>query len=273
MSSTSKKNGKSEDFSLISRERLLALYAGLLRCNTLDSFIAANLSVRRSPARTRSAASVAACIDRLPGDTIAVPPRDPLPAFVAGKSLDLILAGLRTPARQQRAAFTAEFHAAIAAARQHHRNGNRNIVIVFGRPATGRQWQTTLRTASDECLPIIFVCKGQSHLRAVWPPRHLPAINVDRDDVVAIYRVASEGIAHARRGNGPTLIECVPWYLDVNSEPSSAVAKMEAYLLQKGISPARCKARVAADIASELASAGSAAGMAVSSAHAESYVA
>lgn len=253
MPSTSKRSRQNKDFSLISREKLLTLYAGLLRCRMLEDFVAQNVPARRSASRTRSAAAVAACAGHAPGDEFAAPPRDFLPAFVKGEDLAAIFSALHTPADAQRTQFSKQLHAALAAARKHHENGNRNIMVIFGRPSTGRQWQAMLRAATNELLPIIFVCKGQSHQRSLRPPRYLPAITVDRDDVVALYRVVSEGIAHARRGNGPTLIECVPWHTAGKLVRSDAITNMEAYLAQKGISPVRRKARVKAQFESELA--------------------
>lgn len=251
MPSESRKTGKNKDFSLISREKLLTLYTGLLRCRILEEFVARNVPVRRSSTRTGSAAAVAVCVDKLPGDEFAAPARDFLPAFVEGRSLALIFSQLHTSTVAQRARFASRARAVLATARKHHRSGNRRIVMIFGRPATGRQWQAMLRTATIERLPIIFVSNGQSHSRSLRPPRYLPAIAVDRDDVVALYRVASEGIAHARRGNGPTLIECIPWP-PTGKKSSDAIAKMETYLAQKGISPARRKAAVIAEFESEL---------------------
>ena len=43
------------------------------------------------------------------------------------------------------------------------------------------------------------------------PTLAFPTITVDACDVVAVYRVASESIAHARQGFGPTLIDCQHW--------------------------------------------------------------
>jgi TPP-dependent pyruvate/acetoin dehydrogenase alpha subunit len=243
---------KTEEFSLIPREKLLNLYASLVRCNMLERFIAENAPIRRSATRTSAAAAVAACTDRLLGDAFAAPARDFLPAFVEGKSLSLVLSGLSASTAVQRSGFAAQVRAVLAEARRNNGRGKRRIVIIFGRPATGRLWQSLLKTATAERLPIIFVCKGQSHRRSLRPVRHLPAIAVDRDDVVAIYRVASEGIAHARRGNGPTLIECFPWRGDGTN--ANAIAKMEAHLAEKGISADRRIARVKAKFESELAS-------------------
>uniref|UniRef100_A0A0D6QXV6 Pyruvate dehydrogenase E1 component subunit alpha n=1 Tax=Araucaria cunninghamii TaxID=56994 RepID=A0A0D6QXV6_ARACU len=71
-------------------------------------------------------------------------------------------------------------------------------------------------------LPIIFVVEnnlwaiGMSHLRAtsdpeIWkkgPAFGMPGIHVDGMDVLKVREVALEAIARARRGDGPTLVEC-----------------------------------------------------------------
>ena len=252
MAPKSKKKKQDEEFSLIPRDKLLALYTGLLRCRMLEDFVAKNVAARRSGTRTSVAAAVALCADQRAGDNFAATARDFLPAFVEGRSLPLVFAAMHTSAVAQRASFAADVRSALAAARKHRRDGARKITVIFGRPATGRQWQTLLRDATNERLPILFVCKGQSHRRSLKPPRYLPAIAVDRDDVVALYRVASEGIAHARRGNGPTLVECIPWTAGRGKKAPDAVAKMESYLAQKGIPAERRKAKVVAEFQTEL---------------------
>ncbi|PKA45729.1 Pyruvate dehydrogenase E1 component subunit alpha-3, chloroplastic [Apostasia shenzhenica] len=71
-------------------------------------------------------------------------------------------------------------------------------------------------------LPIVFVVEnnlwaiGMSHLRAtsepeIWkkgPPFGIPGVHVDGMDVLKVWGVAKEAIARARRGEGPTLVEC-----------------------------------------------------------------
>jgi pyruvate dehydrogenase E1 component alpha subunit len=57
----------------------------------------------------------------------------------------------------------------------------------------------------------------------------LPSISVDGNDVVAVYRVATEAIAHARKGHGPTLIDCQL----VN--PGDPLQNMKKYLMRKGL--------------------------------------
>ncbi|GMH31324.1 hypothetical protein Nepgr_033167 [Nepenthes gracilis] len=71
-------------------------------------------------------------------------------------------------------------------------------------------------------LPIIFVVEnnlwaiGMSHLRAtsvpeIWkkgPAFGMPGVHVDGMDVLKVRNVAMEAITRARRGEGPTLVEC-----------------------------------------------------------------
>ncbi|GAQ81347.1 Pyruvate dehydrogenase E1 alpha subunit [Klebsormidium nitens] len=71
-------------------------------------------------------------------------------------------------------------------------------------------------------LPILFVVEnnlwaiGMNHYRAtsvpeIWKkgePFGMPGIHVDGMDVLKVREVAKEAIARARRGDGPTLVEC-----------------------------------------------------------------
>ncbi|KAL3536648.1 hypothetical protein ACH5RR_000014 [Cinchona calisaya] len=71
-------------------------------------------------------------------------------------------------------------------------------------------------------LPIVFVVEnnlwaiGMSHLRAtsdpqIWkkgPAFGMPGVHVDGMDVLKVRDVAKEAISRARRGEGPTLVEC-----------------------------------------------------------------
>eukprot|EP01018_Ginkgo_biloba_P037655 Gb_25911 [translate_table: standard] len=84
------------------------------------------------------------------------------------------------------------------------------------------QFFECLNMASLWKLPIIFVVEnnlwaiGMSHIRAtsdpdIWkkgPAFGMPGIHVDGMDVLKVREVAKEAITRARRGDGPTLIEC-----------------------------------------------------------------
>jgi TPP-dependent pyruvate/acetoin dehydrogenase alpha subunit len=80
-------------------------------------------------------------------------------------------------------------------------------------------------------LPMIFVSHPKPVNTKLQAQAYaFPTIAVDGNDVVAVYRVACEAIAHARKGNGPTLIECQT--LPSNGDP---ILNMEQYLRRKGL--------------------------------------
>ncbi|CAH9089151.1 unnamed protein product [Cuscuta epithymum] len=84
------------------------------------------------------------------------------------------------------------------------------------------QFYECLNMAALWKLPIIFVVEnnlwaiGMSHLRAtsdpeIWkkgPAFGMPGVHVDGMDVLKVREVAEEAIGRARRGEGPTLVEC-----------------------------------------------------------------
>jgi len=240
-------------FSLISRRKLLALYAALLRCRMLEEFAAAP---RRTARIGHEAPAVAVVIDLKPGDTIAASARDILPTFVNGTPARAILSTRRADASHP--SFTATIKAALAAARQHAQTKNRRIAAIFagGADASSAAFRNALRIAGAERLPILFVrqAEAQSQSKMKSPARTaegFPSINVDRDDVVAIYRVAFEALAHARRGNGPTLIDSIPWPLAAGSA-SDSILNMERYLAQSGIPFVRTKRKTVESFVREL---------------------
>jgi hypothetical protein len=245
-------------FSIISKTKLLALHQALLRCRALDERIAGmrklhaiptstngRLSVRPSP----HAAAVAAIIDLASGDTVVAAKADFIPRLLRGASAHALLASLRNGAVCNGASPGSLLERALTAGRMRKRPYERkiaeqNVAVFFAADESGAPtlWRETLRTAGAERLPILFIC---CHRPAPGRAKNgakncgIPAIAVDANDVVALYRVACESIAHARRGNGPTLIECVPWPASLASHgvaaPHDAIQNMERYLTQAGI--------------------------------------
>ena len=53
----------------------------------------------------------------------------------------------------------------------------------------------------------------------------IPGVAVDGNDVMAVYEAASEAIARARKGQGPTLIECKTWRWRGHFEGDPAIYK------------------------------------------------
>jgi 2-oxoisovalerate dehydrogenase E1 component len=82
-----------------------------------------------------------------------------------------------------------------------------------------------LNMASIWKLPTLFVCENNQYATEV-PFRYasgnpsvssrgiaygLPAIEVDGNDVLAVYQAAEVALVRARRGDGPTLVECLTY--------------------------------------------------------------
>src|SRR5208283_3894158 len=127
------------------------------------------------------------------------------------------------------------------------RSNNKKIAVAISNESTSpSSWQEALASADLHDLPMVFL--SWNHIRLKSKGHRLPAITVDGNDVVAVYRVACEAIAHARIGNGPTLIECQPYPLN----PGDPILDMEKYLIRTGIFSEEFKNRIAAKFSSEL---------------------
>ncbi|XP_058743830.1 pyruvate dehydrogenase E1 component subunit alpha-3, chloroplastic-like [Vicia villosa] len=99
-----------------------------------------------------------------------------------------------------------------------------NVTLAFFGDGTcnNGQFFECLNMAALWKLPIVFVVEnnlwaiGMSHLRAtsdpqIWkkgPAFGMPGVHVDGMDVLKVREVAKEAIDRARRGEGPTLVEC-----------------------------------------------------------------
>ena len=103
------------------------------------------------------------------------------------------------------------------------RADQRVSVSFFGDGATEEgHFHESLNLAAVYRLPVLFVCENNfysSHMhlgeRRVESDLHrfgevsgMPGIVLDGNDVIAVYRAASESVQRARLGEGPTLLEC-----------------------------------------------------------------
>lgn len=113
-----------------------------------------------------------------------------------------------------------------------------NVVLAFfGEGATARGgWHEAVNFAGIHKLPIVYIC--QNNLWAESVPAHLqanikdfaerakaygfPGVTIDGNDVVLVHKTAAEAISRARRGEGPTLIECKTyrWYGHSEIDPA-----------------------------------------------------
>lgn len=259
-------------FSLISKEKLLSLYAAMLRCRMLEERLRL-LSPGKSRAAFRGREAIAAGVvtDLLPDDTVSAQRGDAGPRLLKGVSLKAIVAA--ASARRARSAVAAEtganvlptadtfaerFEAAARAARRGARPKKKKITAFFCGSEGPRDaaWEESLRSAAADRLPVLFVCRGYAGTTDLAQQAQrcgLPGITVDEEDAVAIYRVASEAMAHARRGNGPTLIDCRRWTLrGASTRRRNAVRTMEAYLTGKGLLNREFRNEVVAQFTREL---------------------
>ena len=261
--------------SLISDNRLIGIYTAMLECRMLRER-AGKLAGRaklRALALGSEAVAAAALIGLKPGDLFVSAKPHLFAAVLKGAPIRSIVRTLRvhpSAGNAERAhasvgvliassagrvprSITAGALAAGAAFAARHSDCE-NVAIAFYEGANaGQSWRQAFHFALARGLPLILIRQSARPLRPVSSRGrsrksalgNLPIIPVDADDAVAVYRVAHEAIAHARRGSGPTIIDCVPIRLaGERKQDSDCIARMERYLQAKGLRPERIKASV-----------------------------
>lgn len=103
------------------------------------------------------------------------------------------------------------------------------VWVSFGDGAVSRgDFHEGLNFAAIHKLPVIFFCQNNRYAISVPFEKQspvpnvaaraaaygIPGVTVDGSDVFAVYRVMSEAVDRARRGEGPTLIEALTYRLD-----------------------------------------------------------
>jgi TPP-dependent pyruvate/acetoin dehydrogenase alpha subunit len=191
------------------------------------------------------------------GDAVMPLAGDHLAALARGHALRSVFAGTALPGVLAPAP-TAEARFAIATGYALAQQGTKHVALAFSGPAIPSldALRPSLAYAAAHKLGIVFVIEtaadadlsGARHTE----PLGLYGIPVDGNDVVAIYRVAQEAILRARRGVGPTLIDCKPWPLDGDRDP---VRRLEQSLERRGLPVSRLKKRTLAAFKKELSAA------------------
>lgn len=127
---------------------------------------------------------------------------------------------------------TQMLHAVGIAWGMHYRESDGVVMTFFGDGATSEgDFHEALNFAGVFQAPVVFVC--QNNHWAISIPRSrqtrsktlaqkaiaygLPGIQVDGNDILAVYAAAREAVDRARSGGGPTLIECVTYRLSVHT--------------------------------------------------------
>lgn len=243
--SGAKAKKKDSGFSLISDEKLVALYAAMVKCRMLEQrartlFQQGRLENDLHGSVSREASAAAIAIDLEPADTICIPPTDWLPAFLKGLSLETLFRTLAPSTVPHKG--LEPF--AVAEAEQKNilltTDGSEHLELILQRaiaiqtdkskavvasfippgPDALKEWRKVMTSAATRKLQIVFVnhlpCDvvdplSPSASKAGIPEtlsNGVPAIGVDASDPVALYRVAYEAILRARQGRGATLLQC-----------------------------------------------------------------
>ena len=103
-------------------------------------------------------------------------------------------------------------------------NGKGQVAVCFFGDGAGNQgtFHEGLNLAGIWKLPVIFVAENNGYAESTPVTYHMscrdiadraagynmPGVTVDGLDVFAVYEAAGEAVARARRGDGPSLIEC-----------------------------------------------------------------
>ncbi len=148
-----------------------------------------------------------------------------------------------------------------------YRGGDDVAMVFFGDGATSQgDFHEALRFAGVFRTPTIFVCQNnqwaisvpRSHqtsaktLAQEGPGHGIPGIQVDGNDLLAVYVAAQEAVERARAGDGPTMIEYVTYRLSVHTtaddptryrpddevekwEERDPIPRLQNYLKEKGI--------------------------------------
>ena len=122
----------------------------------------------------------------------------------------------------------------------HRVQSQSHLVVAFVEAKPVWRNRQLLRVAHTQSLPIVYVQIEKAVPKTSPTGTEITSIPVDNADVVAIYRVASEAIDKARRGAGPTLIQCVPFLLkkkrsSADHHSQDPIRYMEYYLRKKNL--------------------------------------
>jgi pyruvate dehydrogenase E1 component alpha subunit len=157
-------------------------------------------------------------------------------------------------------------------------------MVFFGDGATSEgDFHEGLNFAGVYQAPAVFVC--QNNQWAISIPRAkqtrsetiaqkalaygIPGIQVDGNDVLAVYAAAQEAVHRARSGGGPALIECVTYRMSVHTTADDPrryrtdaevadwrrkdpIARFQKYLTDKGLLSAEKIAAIEAEVLDEI---------------------
>ncbi|MBM3221164.1 MAG: pyruvate dehydrogenase (acetyl-transferring) E1 component subunit alpha [Candidatus Rokubacteria bacterium] len=172
-------------------------------------------------------------------------------------------------------------HAVGLAYAAQYRDDDAVVMAYFGDGATSEgDFHEAANFAGVWHVPVVFVCqnnqwaisvpfKKQTHARTIAQKAlayGFPGIQVDGNDLLAVYAVTKEAVDRARNGDGPTLIECVTYRLGVHTtaddptkyrsedevkawEKKDPLTRLVPYLERKGLRTSGVEEELDAEIA------------------------
>ena len=246
-----------EEIRPISSEKLKQLYTMMVKLRNLEERRSSGTRTRKFLGQNE-ACEVGSIVDLQPEDIIVPMPQQGIARLTSRAPFsELHRSGYNTHTIQTREKswnilaaqpFRLRLSLATGVALAHKARRADAVVVAFSRADEIPQSEDALFFALDRCLPIIYVqlddgggWRKNAHLKSWQPDPTFTTIPVDRTDVIAVYRVASEAIDRARRGIGPTLIQCIDFQLPSRkNQPHDAhcsdpLSYMESYLRSKNL--------------------------------------
>ena len=165
-----------------------------------------------------------------------------------------------------------------------YRQQDEVVMTFFGDGATSEgDFHEGLNFAAVYQTPVIFICqnnhwaisvpvKRQTHSQTLAQKAiayGMPGIQVDGNDVLAVYSATKEAVDRARKGGGPTFIECVTYRIMMHTtadDPSKyrsdeevaawkkkdPLIRFEQYLAAKGLLDEERRKRVGDEVMAEI---------------------
>lgn len=207
--------------SPLPREVLGEMYRSMIRARLLEQ------RIRTAP--HTSEALLAGALPNIAGDDVIVTPqRHPVVEVLSGTPVSSFLKPQSPKSKQDGLTGVEETRvisagtqsapavaAGLSLAQKRACSGAITVAILQGKSTKGAAWEEATRFAAERRTPLVLIAdwtegrSGRSHEGrdlSHWP---MPNIAVDGRDVIAVYRVTKEAVSAARKGHGPTLIDCV----------------------------------------------------------------
>jgi pyruvate dehydrogenase E1 component alpha subunit len=193
-----------------------------------------------APIKGQEAAQLGSIANLRPGDWMVPAFRETAAELWRGRSLESILIynngfneGVDIPAERNDLPISVPvgsqiIHAVGVGWAAKYRQTDDVVMTFFGDGATSEgDFHEGLNFAAVFQAPVIFVCQNNQWAISVPLSKQtrsktlaqkalaygMPGIQVDGNDILAVYAAAQEAVARARTGGGPTLIECVTYRL------------------------------------------------------------